>query len=662
MTYLILSFLFLTFMNAERIHPKIINSNKLLYNNQKESINNQNQDAQTKENYETEMIEVNITMPDNISLFGRITRPKVQEKFPVILIRSPYMFYEPLVAIVIGTAFAQKGYICITVYDRGTVKSQGEWLPFENDRNDGIAIIDWISKQDWCDGNIGTYGFSYSGYDEWCIADYNHPNLKTMYISVYGGHPYNNFYRRGMFKEMIWSGWSATMMEDNRFKWLSQEEDWNLRQFVYNLSIQANLGEELKGKPCDWYKRLVTGVREDGDYWGNGFWKEQNEIPEKVKIPIFIHGGWFDPFIRSQIDSYRRLPKETRQMSRFLIGPWGHSASPCGSLSYPGENVTGFFLIDSALKWFDHQLKGKQYPHQKGVIESYCIKGDKWITWKDDFHHNKEITFYFKKQDNQKANLLVTQNSANEQSIEYIYDPENPVQSLGGNMITNNRIPGANPDCCIAQNDPGNRSDVISFISENIGKDAWMTGSIEIHLFVSSSANATAFTVKVIEVFDSGEGINIVDDITDIRWIDEEKVENYAPGTIRELIINMTDVSWKISSTSKVRVDISSSNFPYYNAHPNFDKVWSETSEKFVAKQTIYTGGKYQSRIILPIQEEQAKKNKKTKILIIGISLIAALLIILIIVMIVLIVKKRKSDAKKTLQFQDVLMSSNSVN
>lgn len=288
-------------------------------------------------------------------------------------------------------------------------------------------------------------------------------------------------------------------------------------------------------------------------------------------------------------------------MSRFIIGPWWHSGSPCGSLTYPDGDVTDIFSINDSIEWFDHQLKGKKYPKKKGVIDAYCIKGDKWITWNDDFTNNNKIILYLKKNNN-KAHYLVKKNP-NFESISYEYDPKNPVQSLGGNMITNNRIPGAAPDCCIQQLDPGSRNDIITFISEKLQDDAWITGSIEVHLFVSSSVNATAFTIKIIEIFADGMSINIVDDITDIRWIDEEKIENYIPESVRELVFKMNDISWKISSNSKVRIDISSSNFPYYHAHPNIDKIWSETSDKIIANQTIYLGGDYPSRIILPILE-----------------------------------------------------------
>lgn len=103
-------------------------------------------------------------------------------------------------------------------------------------------------------------------------------------------------------------------------------------------------------------KKLVTGISENDNYWSKGFWKEMNEAPEKIKIPIFFHGSWFDPFLRSQIEGYRRLQKDVRKMSRFMIGPRGHSGGPCGSLTYPNGNVADIFYINESIEWFDHQL------------------------------------------------------------------------------------------------------------------------------------------------------------------------------------------------------------------------------------------------------------------------------------------------------------------
>lgn len=222
-------------------------------------------------------------------------------------------------------------------------------------------------------------------------------------------------------------------------------------------------------------------------------------------------------------------------------------------------------------------------------------------------------------------------------------------------MITNNRRPDLGPDCCTPQLNPGNRSDIISFISDSVGKDLWMTGSIEVHLFVSSTANATAFTIKVMELFANGNSINIVDDITDIRWINDVDVENYMPGSVRELTFKMMDISWKINSDSKVRIDVSSSNFPYYNVHPNLDKIWSETSEKVIANQTIYMGGNYPSRIILPIMENENKnKNKSKTILIVGATILAISIILITCLVVFLCYKKESKIQSKVLYIMNL--------
>ena len=284
-------------------------------------------------------LEYNVTMPDNISLYGKAIRPKKEGKYPVILMRIPYVMYEPIIYRAYGHSFASNDYILFAVYVRGSVKSPGEWLPFENDRKDGYSVIEWITKQDWCDGNIGTFGASYVGFTQWCIADYEHQSLKAMFVTNYGGVPYDIFYRRGLFREMIWTEWAATMMGDNRYKMYTPTEQWDLEQFIfYNVSIQVNLGEELIGEPCNWYKNWVTDSKPNGNYWGTGFWKEMSQVPENVKVPIFFHAGWFDVFVRSGIEGYRLLPENIREKSRVLIGPWSHSGLRCGSLKYPGAD------------------------------------------------------------------------------------------------------------------------------------------------------------------------------------------------------------------------------------------------------------------------------------------------------------------------------------
>lgn len=333
------------------------------------------------------------------------------------------------------------------------------------------------------------------------------------------------------------------MMEDNRFQFLMPQDNYELQQKAYAVRPQSELGERLKGKKCDWYQDWLSAVSEDSPYWSNGFWKELQEAAGNVSIPMYLHGGWFDIFLRSQIDSYRALPKEVRGKSRFLIGPWNHGGIPGGTLQYPGENCTGMFQLKAALEWFDYHLKGMDYEHSLGVIEAYSVGDNQWKRWKDDFHADTEMTFYM---DKKSDTILSTERPETEQYIGYLYNPKNPVESVGGTLLSNNRNPLEQPECSTEQPPVGERSDVISFVSDVFTKDTCITGAMDVYLYVKSSAPATAFTVKVIEIFGDGRSMNIRDDITDIRWADEVQVQEYTPGTVRELKMTLLDISWRL--------------------------------------------------------------------------------------------------------------------
>ena len=551
-------------------------------------------------------MECRIEMPDGVKLYAKVFMPKAKGKWPVILMRNPYMGNEMMNTSILGPTFAKYGYAYVSVNVRGTLQSEGEWLPFENERKDGRAVIDWIAGQEWCDGNIGTMGESYLGHVQWCIADYRHPMLKTMYIGVYGAHPYHTFYRRGMFREELWTTWAAEMMEDNRRQFFMPPQIFELQKKAYAVKPRNELGERLVGKHCDWYEKWITAVKEQDTYWSSGFWKELEEVTGKISIPIHFQGGWFDIFLRPEIESYRRLPEEVRKKGRFIIGPWNHSGTTGGTLEYPDANVLGMFQLKAALEWFDYQLKGMDYHHRLGVIEAYSIGDNCWKEWEGDFYPGKKECWYLQaasgngKDTEGTCELLSTECPEMEQKILYRYNPENPVESRGGTLLGNNRDPFGLPECSVEQEAAGAREDVISFVSETLDEDIYMTGAMEAHLYVASSAEATAFTIKVMEVFPDGRSMNIRDDITDIRWVDEEQVLPYEPGSVRELTLTLLDISWRLTAGSRLRVDISSSNFPAYHVHPNVTACWALTSEMKKAEQTIYCGGRYPSRIILP--------------------------------------------------------------
>lgn len=534
--------------------------------------------------------ECEITMSDGVRLHASLRLPHTNGKFPVVLIRNPYSNTN-LMWLSVLPVFAEQGYAAVLVNVRGTIDSEGSWTPFIHEREDGRDVIDWIVAQPWCDGNIGAFGASYLGHSQWAIADYHHPALKTLFISVYGAAPYNTFYRRGMFRQEIWTQWATQMMEDDRYKLLLPPK---LVPKMLSYKPQISLGEYLKAKPCKWYNEWITNTKASDPYWSEGFWGEFERSVKDVDIPIFLHGGWFDIFLRPQLEAFRNLPEHVREKSRFLIGPWNHGGSPVGDIEFPNQSVGDFLFVKPSLEWFDAHLKGKIYSKPVGVVEAYDIGSGCWKTFANDITAQKEVSLYLA--GNQKLETVSVQNG----DISFVYDPENPVPSLGGNMLGSGGMSA--PGGVKKQPPVGAREDVISFVSDPFTRKFSIVGKMQAELYVASDVPATAFTVTVSEVYASGECYNICDDITDIRWRDEKTVENYYPGDVVKLHIELLDVVWTVKPGSRIRVDISSSNFPMYHVHPNTDKPWAEQISVCKAKQHIYFGEGTPSKIVIPVE------------------------------------------------------------
>ena len=546
--------------------------------------------------------EVRIPMPDGVKLCATISAPDLSGKWPVILMRQPYTVYDWMRGY-LHRIFAEQGYAFVMVQVRGTTRSEGEFLAIQEDA-DGRAVLDWVGQQSWCDGNIATFGGSYVANTQWAIADYHHPMLKTMFIAMFGAESYNTFYHRGLFNLEVWAEWTAQMCKKNRDDYLFGGEAARVRENAIAAAPASALNESLGGG-CDWYSDWIVNDKPDA-YWNSGYWAHLPAIPEKVNIPICLLDGWHDIFLHIMLSSYKRLPQQVRDQSVFLIGPWHHGGEAGGDLNYPGNDIVGPFQVAAAIRWFDHIIKGKPYEYPIGGIHAYTIGEDRWEDWGQALPSDRAIRFYLDASTKDgKARGAVSELPERESMIRYDYDPRNPVPSRGGRLIANHNDPKGGPECSCVQSPVGERADVISFVSEPVKESVKISGRIQAHVFVSSDAPATAFTVKISEVMPDGRAYNIRDDYTDIRWAKpEEGFTDYRPSEVRELSFDMEDICWRLKAGSRLRIDVSSSSFPQFPAHKNTLQPWAEATEGVIAHQTIYTGGQYPSRVILPILDK----------------------------------------------------------
>lgn len=532
---------------------------------------------------------IKIEMPDGVRLSGFLTMPTEKKTYPVILVRNPYMsnsfVYEGILPI-----FAKYGYATLLVEVRGSQTSEGEWLPFENEMKDGKDILDWIAAQAWCDGSIGCFGGSYLGHVQWAIANSHHPALKSLFIQVYGPTPYNTFWRRGMFRQEVWAVWVTQMMGENRFKVAPAKEQ--LKECL-TYRPQNQIGEHFIGEHVDWYTNWAVNSKPTDAYWSQGFWGDFYKTAEEACVPILLEGGWNDIFLRPEIEAYRRLPEEIKKQGRFLIGPWNHGGQCNGEISYPNSDDDMLF-VRNGVEWFDYTLKGMKYPHELGVIEAYNIGGDGYVTYKDDITASSEKTLYL------AADGIAASEAGEAGSIGYAYDPENCPRNEWGNILGDGS--DLNYGGPRKQRPAGSRSDELYFVSDVMQEDTDIAGAIKVELYVSSDAEATAFSITVSEVFENGDTINIRNDITDIRYSDEESYAEYVPGSVRKLSLTMLDVTWRVKKGSKIRIDIASSNYPAYHIHPNTMECWADATKSKIAHQTVYYGKGQESCVVLPVR------------------------------------------------------------
>lgn len=534
-------------------------------------------------------------MRDGARLHTFICRPKAgnetSQKFPVILTRTCYPNQDNGYR-TYAEEFAKRGYIYIYQYSRGREKSEGIWIPNENEREDGIDTVCWIHRQPWCK-NIGYWGYSYSALAGWSMADAVTGKVTSMYLEHYGTDRFFSAYEKGMFRQDVLTSWSM----ENAEKQVTADYLESCRYLP-----QIEVDEKLWGQRVETYRNYIRNTRITDSYWQKGWWKQLREIPEKTEIPVFITSSWYDHHHGSSMKTWERLNKKAKEHSWLEIGSWNHFSCPC--LQDKKIEHIEADNIPKVLEWFDLTLKKELLPQQR--IRIYQIGEDTWKkleSWPPRQRENKVFYLTVPQGNSAQENIgiLALQNSGKQAEFSYQYNPENPVETLGGEALlkTGGKIGS------LLQKEPGWRKDVLSFLSEPLTEDMRLCGKIQVKLYVKTDCEDTAFTAKIMEVTGEGKAYNIRSSITSLsQEIPEGEV--YIPETAVEIRIDMWDIAYTVKQGSRIRIDISSSDFPQYHVHSNYAVPWAEATAVRTACQRILTGGRYPSQVVLPVLKGEA--------------------------------------------------------
>jgi len=525
---------------------------------------------------------VMVAMRDGVKLETHIYLPVGKGPWPAILVRDPYS----LARYVSCEIVVRYGYACVHQDVRGRFGSQGAWYPVTNERNDGLDTLQWLLAQPWQNGKIGLWGSSYLGLTQWAVADRLPPEVKTLAIGISNGDVYEMVYHNGEFRAGVVGLWSATLFspfERQFFK--GPQKYW--RDTISRIWPAVAVDRKPFDRAWTAYHDYLMHPEKGDPYWHSPAYEAIRDSYEGVRVPVLITERWYDFFLPGTLKAFEGLPM--RDQSLMVIEPGDHAAVT-GALKVTAKN--GHRFADT-LAWFDHFLKGTPLP--ASLAPGYTI----YVNGADRFEHLRAwppatapLTLHLSglsASHHCDGGNLTTAASGTEQSASYSYDPRNPVPTRGGSDVV---VDGVLPTASAEQNnDLCSRPDVLSFASAPFAKPELVAGSIKVRLVVSSDAPDTAFAVKLSEEFADGRVLEIRDDISTLALRNGAQRFVVTPvNRAVEVDFEMPAIAWQIQARSKLRLDITSSNFPAFNAHPNKAELWSEVATPAVARQTVHQG------------------------------------------------------------------------
>lgn len=557
-------------------------------------------------NNDTVIAEYNVMVPmrDGVRLSTDIFRPAKAGRYPVILTRDPYDNGSNDKSIAEGYRWASRGYVFIHQDVRGRYDSEGSrHYPYKWEAKDGYDSQEWAGKQTWSNGKVGMIGGSYMASVQWLSAPLRAPSLVALAPRM---TPYNYYhdvaYMGGAFQLSSRIGW-ATLMggQTNQIR----HYDWDRKLLHLPLkTLDHAIGHDLPHFR-DWLAH--PGYDE--------YWQEYDIEAQahEIDVPAYNIAGWYDVFLRGNLTSFtdmrqRARSEKSRTSQKLIVGPWPHTAAPkgkLGELTFGDTAIVDFEALH--VEWFDHWLAGKETSiMSKAPVRIFIMGANKWRDEQEWPLARTEYTKYYLQSDGQANGLAGdgvlsrTSPATRSKPDRFIYDPENPVPTRGGNLMFKTTLAGP-----YDQADIEKRKDVLVYTTPTLTQDTEVTGPIKVVLYAKSSAKDTDFTAKLVDVHPDGKAYNLVDGIIRGRYRNSfSDPELMTPGKVYEFTIDLWATSNLFKKGHKIRVDISSSNFPRFDRNPNTGHKFGEDAKMKKAKQAIYHTSEYPSHILLPIIPE----------------------------------------------------------
>jgi uncharacterized protein len=584
--------------------------------------------------------DVLVPMRDGVRLATDVYRPEGSGRHPVVLERTANGKQRAVTSMTLALLLPElleRGYAVVVQDTRGRFNSGGDWEPFRYEINDGFDTVRWAATQPWSTGRVGTVGVSYSGATQLLAAMAAPPGLATIVPAAGGGDPYEHWlYGKGGSLDLCFSvSWTLFLAQNAALRRglvgrdldelqatdaeveraLVSDPDTARRALRRRAAIVARafarrpVGDIPALQAAAPYLRQWLHHPTRDRYWAD---RSASEHYAKMRTPALHVTGWYDLLLEGTIATFLGMragaaTPQARQGQRLIIGPWIHGAyTPCPPIPAAqvdfGQNAYVDFP-ELELRWLDHWLRGED----TGIAEEppIClfVMGDN--TWRDEHEWplaRTQWTRWYLHSDGQANRLdgdgrLTTDPPRDEAADRFAYDPRDPVPTLGGCLSPYGLEAGI-----FDQRPVERRGDVLVFTSALLEHDLEVTGPVALELWAASSTRDTDFTAKLVDVWPDGRALNVCDGIVRARYRRSVATASLiTPGVVYAYRIELTPTSTVFRRGHRVRLEVSSSNYPHRAPNPNTGQPLDGADAPVVAHQVVYHDARHPSAIILPV-------------------------------------------------------------
>lgn len=565
---------------------------------------------------------VAVKMRDGVVLRADVFRPEPEGRYPVLLTRTPYN--KSLNNLAYGWLQpirpASEGYAVVVQDVRGRFESEGAFRPFHQELDDGFDTVEWAAVQPWSNGRVGMYGLSYLGATQWLAAAAQAPNLQAIFPALTGSDYYDGWtYQGGAFELGFNLTWTAILLalpelarttvppgtQQTLLRGLTGVlwDHWPALRHLPTRDLPAFAHDVV----APYYKEWLDHPTRDA------FWDAVTveDAHPRIHTPAFSLGGWYDLFIRGTLRNFegmrRNGPTEiARDGQKLVVGPWCHGATLTTTVGEANFGQAGALLLeDLHLNWFDRWLRDASNGiDTEPPVRVFRMGANDWATYSDWPPPEAKVVPYYLHGNGGAATasgdgVLSTAEPGEERPDRFVYDPLNPCPTVGGALFP---LPLDVPPGQYDQSRVEARPDVLCYTTGVLHRDIDVTGYVAARLWVASSASDTDFTAKLVDVLPDGTPVNLCDGILRARYRDGFRAPRLlTPGEPVEIVVDLQGISNVFRAGHRIRLEVSSSNFPRFDRNPNTGRVVATDADCAVAVNTVFHDRSRPSQLLLPV-------------------------------------------------------------